>query len=228
MNLHQGYLQLFLKDRMNTIVILLKKINDLQTNTKTYWSVPKTFFNGRKTPVIPPLFIDGKLVSDFKEKASRFNEFFSPLCTPLNNGSDCPSRPIFVTNETLSSFVSDDQGIIKIIRALNINKSYGQDYISIRMIKRCDSALVKPLSIMFNNCVRTWTFPCIWKKSNVIPVHKKMISSLLVAIDLFSLLPIFGKIFESRMFDNIYRYLDKHNLLLPNQSLVRPKDDFVN
>ena len=140
---------------MNTIVILLKKINDLQTNTKTYWSVPKTFFNGRKIPVIPPLFIDDKLVSDFKEKASRFNEFFSLLCTPLNNGSECPSRPILVTNETLSSFVSDDQDIIKIIRALNINKSYGHDYISIRMIKRCDLALVKPLSIMFNNCVKT-------------------------------------------------------------------------
>ena len=39
-----------------------------------------------------------------------------------------------------------------------------------------------------------------------------------------SLLPIFGKIFERIIFDNIYRYLDEHNLLNPNQSEFRPKD----
>ena len=39
-----------------------------------------------------------------------------------------------------------------------------------------------------------------------------------------SLLPIFGKIFERIIFDNIYRYLDEHKLLNPNQSGFRPKD----
>ena len=65
---------------MNTIA---KKLNDPQTNAKTYWSILKTFFNGRKIPVITPLPIDGKLVSDFKEKANRFNEFFSHQRTLL-------------------------------------------------------------------------------------------------------------------------------------------------
>ena len=131
----------------------------------------KTFFNGRKIPVIAPLFLDGKLVSVFKEKANRFNDFFSRQCTPLNNGCECSSQPIFATNERLSSIVFDDQDIMEIIRALNVNESYGHGDISIRMIKICDSALVKPLSMVFNSCVRTGTFPYIWKKSNVIPVH---------------------------------------------------------
>ena len=39
----------------------------------------------------------------FKEKANRFNKFFSCQSTPLNNGSECPSQPIFITNERLSS-----------------------------------------------------------------------------------------------------------------------------
>ena len=42
-----------------------------------------------------------------------------------------------------------------------------------------------------------------------------------------SLLPIFGKIFERIIFDNIYRYLDEHNLLYPNQSWFRPKDSCI-
>ena len=81
---------------------LAKKLNDPQANAKTYWSILKTFFNGRKIPVLPPLLIDGKLVSDFKEKANKFNEFFNRQCTPLNNGSKCSSQPNFVTNKRLS------------------------------------------------------------------------------------------------------------------------------
>ena len=71
---------------------LPKKLNDPQTNAKTYWSILKTIFNGRKIPIIPPLLIDGKLVSDFKEKGNRFNEFFNRQCTPPNNGRECPSQ----------------------------------------------------------------------------------------------------------------------------------------
>ena len=110
----------------------------------------------------------------------------------------------------------DDQDIIKIIIALNISKGHGHNDISIRMIKICDSALVKPLSIIFSNCLRTGTFPYIWKKSNVIPVHKKNDKQLIINYRPVSLLPIFGKIFERIIFDNIYRYLDTNKLLNPN------------
>ena len=157
----------------NYFLQLAKKLNDPQINAKTYWSILKTFFNGRKIPTIPPLLIDGKIVSDFKEKANIFNEFFCRQCTPLSNGSKCPGHPYFINNERLSSLVFDDHDIIKIIRALNINKSHGHDDISIRMIKICDSALVKPLSIISHNCIKSESFLYRWKESNVIPVYKK-------------------------------------------------------
>ena len=113
-----------------------------------------------------------------------FNEFFICQCTSLKNGSECPSQLILYTNTRLSSVVFDDQDNIKIIEALNIHKAYDHNDISIRMIKIYDSTLVKPLSITFNNSLKTGTFPYIWKKS-VIPVHKKMISNSLIIINLF-------------------------------------------
>ena len=94
---------------------LAKKLNHPQTNAKIYWSILTTIFNGRKIPVITPILIDGKLVSDFKEKTNRFNEFFICQCAPLDNGSECPSQLILYTNKRLFSVVFDDQGIIKII-----------------------------------------------------------------------------------------------------------------
>ena len=53
--------------------ILAMKINNSKTSSKTYCSFLKTFYNGRKIPIIPPILKDGKLESDFKIKASYFN-----------------------------------------------------------------------------------------------------------------------------------------------------------
>ena len=41
------------------------------------------------------------------------------------------------------------------------------------MIKIRDKSLVKPLIILFQNCIKSSHYPDIWKKSNIIPVHKK-------------------------------------------------------
>ena len=51
-------------------------ISSSKTSSKTYWSILKTFCNGRKIPVIPPILKEGKLESDFKIKANYFSTFF--------------------------------------------------------------------------------------------------------------------------------------------------------
>ena len=50
----------------------------------------KTFYNGKKIPLIPPLLVNDKLKCDFGKKASHFNEFFASKCSPLNSGSTLP------------------------------------------------------------------------------------------------------------------------------------------
>ena len=47
---------------------LANKLMDPTTSSKTYWSILKTFYVGRKIPIIPPLLINGKLETDFKKK----------------------------------------------------------------------------------------------------------------------------------------------------------------
>ena len=42
-----------------------------------------------------------------------------------------------------------------------------------RLLKVCDSSIVRPLSIVFRNCLPIGAFPSNWKKSNVAPIHKK-------------------------------------------------------
>ena len=58
-------------------------------------------------------------------------------------------------------------------RWLDVNKAHGHDDISIRMIKICDNSLVRPLSRLFIKSFDNSYFPQLWKKWNILPVHKK-------------------------------------------------------
>ena len=44
------------------------KLNDPSLSNKTYWSILKTFYDGKKIPIISPLFINNKFATDFQEK----------------------------------------------------------------------------------------------------------------------------------------------------------------
>ena len=85
------------------------------------------------------------------------------------------------------------------------------------------------MSIIFKNCLQSGSFPNNWKKSNVVPIHKKVTSNFYKAIGLFLYCQyICGKIFEIIIFNPIFEYLEKNSLLCPNQSGFRPFDSCEN
>ena len=47
---------------------LANKLSDPNTVRKTYWKILKTFINGTKIPLMPPLLVGNQLVSDFWKK----------------------------------------------------------------------------------------------------------------------------------------------------------------
>ena len=53
---------------------LAKELNKPNTAAKTYWSNLKTFVNDSKIPLIPPLSVGNRLVTDFLAKANLFND----------------------------------------------------------------------------------------------------------------------------------------------------------
>ena len=176
--------EMILKQKDDYYCQLSDKLDDPKTSAKAYWSLLKTLYNGKKIPLIPPILVNNKLISNFKEKANHFNAFFVSQCTPVSNDSALPSTSNSVSN------VSEDQDILKITRSLNYNKVHGYDDISIRLLKICDSSIVKPLSIIFKNCLQTGTFPNNGKKSNVVTIHVKGDKQLLQNYRPVSLLPI--------------------------------------
>ena len=150
----------------------------------------------KKIPQIPPLLEDDKFVTDTKTKADILIHFFAEQCTPLKKDSKLPSNQIYLTQSRLVSLNFNEDEILKIIRALNPHKAHNYKDISIRMIKICDKSLLEPLIILFKNSTKSSHYPDIWKRSNIIPVHKKNDKQLVINYRPISLLPIFGKILK--------------------------------
>ena len=117
---------------------------------------------------------------------------------------------------------------MNLIRSLNSNKAHGWDGISVKMKLICDSSIVAPLKIIFQNCLDKGAFPKIWKMGNIVPVHKKSSKQLINNYRPISLLPVFGKIFEKIIYSSIYEFLEKHSLLSDRQSGFRPGDSTIN
>ena len=71
------------------------------------------------------------------------------------------------------------------------------------MIKFCEESITIPLKIIFDESLKCGVSPEIWKKANVVPVHKKEDKTLVKSYRPISLLPIFSKIFERAIYNSI-------------------------
>ena len=70
--------------------ITKRKKNNPATNVKTYWTFLKTFYSGKKTPLIPQLVINDQLITDFREKVNFFILNFAKQCKLIENDNSIP------------------------------------------------------------------------------------------------------------------------------------------
>ena len=138
---------------------MASKLNSIQQSSKAYWSLLKSFLNNKKNPIIPPILHNNALATDFKKKAELFNSYFANQCTLIKSNSTLPVNVQYLTEKRLSSFDFSEDDIMKVIQKLDPNKAHGQDNISIRMIKICGKSICIPLCKIFEECLRTGTFP---------------------------------------------------------------------
>ena len=115
---------------------------------------------------------------------------------------------------TISLFNIKESDILNILKSLGANKAHGHNDISIRMLKLSHKSNLKPLKLLFENCLRTGIFPDQLKKINIVPIHKKVDKQLRPV----TLLPICGKVFERIIFNDLFKFFKENNLLSPRKS----------
>ena len=153
--------------KQKNLTRLSDQLEDPNTAPKTYWSVLNWFFHNKKIPNILPTLVNGEVVSNFSEKAELFNSHFASQCT----NSKLPSLGFKIKQRLQNRTLTDDDMSL-VIENLKVDKAHGQNDISIRMIKLwyIYSTFVK---INFPMNLNDGFFPDDWKKSNIVPRHKK-------------------------------------------------------
>ena len=106
------------------------------------------------------------MICDEKDKTELMNEFFCSQSRLDNRSSFVPADFGYIlTSRILSNVVTSERDIIVLLSSVNINKTFGPDGISNKMIKICADGTTKVFT--------TGVFPNDWKQANVTPIFKK-------------------------------------------------------
>ena len=73
-----------------------------------------------------------------------------------------PSEFAYMKEARIQSITFSESDVIKITRALDVNKAHGHDNISVKMIKLCTNSVAHPLTLIFRNSMAAGTFATRW------------------------------------------------------------------
>ena len=150
-------------------------------------------------------------------KAEALYSFFIKQSQLTN---DAPELPTYTPPQypPLEIVNINSQDVHDILRKLNTSKASGPDLINPRLLREAAVELCGPLSQFFNKLIQEETFPLDYKKSNVVPIHKKGDRSLPNNYRPISLLSIIGKSMERCIHKYVYNYCVTNKVITPFQS----------
>ena len=107
------------------------------------------------------------------------------------------------------------------INKVKTSKGYGTDGISSYFLKLALPFIEHSLVLMFNESLGTASFPDSWKTTRVTPIFKDGKKDEKSHYRPISILPVVSKLFERRVFNQLYQYLNRNSLLYKSQSGFR-------
>ena len=125
------------------------------------------------------------------------------VTTLEDSNKDLPDEAPIVNISSLSSLHVTHTDVLDQIKSLDVNKSYGPDGVSPRLLKEAGDSIAKILQNLFNKSLSHGIFPNLWKQANVMPIFKKGCKETISNYRRVTLLSTVGKMFEKSVFKYI-------------------------
>lgn len=188
------------------------------TNVKKTWQVINeiTRFKPNKSAPKDLLLI----TKDPIEAVNAANDYFAHVGENLAKDLPPFNNAKFTEDHSPNSFVlleTDLSEVITLINSLKNTASSGNDNISSKILKQNIPSLAAPLTHICNLAISTGIFPQVLKQSVITPIHKDGDKATLSNYRPISILPTISKILEKILNNQLIQYLEKNNLLSPNQ-----------
>jgi len=212
-------------------VRLNETLRKADVSEKKWWSTVNKLIGKGNDYSIPPMYDSSSdlFITQSKLKADAFNKYF--LSHNKIDASNAQS-PEYLNEDNTGNCIQFIQAteteVLDQIKALKVGKATGPDNISPRILKEAGAALVPSLTKLINKCLTTSSIPDMWKRANVIPIHKQNERHLFTNYRPISLLSVVSKILERVVFKHVYNFLLTSNLLSKHQSGFRSGDSTVN
>ena len=96
---------------------------------------------------------------------------------------------------------------------LSTSKATGMDKNSAKVLQVAAPAIALSLTEIFNMSIDLDQLPSEWKAARVIPLFKKGQRSLLDNYRPISILPVVSKLMERILYDQMFEYLNRENII---------------
>ena len=199
------------------------KIAGQKCDPKNAWKTINNLLGRQSKPtVVNELKLGDNSLTSPKDIAEGFNDYFS------NIGPDLASN-IHTSNDSFEKYVKNSKSeftafqpvtvsnVYHLLHGLSGNKATGIDKISCKIIKIAATAISDSLTYIFNQAVTLSSFPDKWKVARVIPLYKNGQQNAAGNYRPISVLPAISKVMERILYDQLYNYLTKFELLSNSQ-----------
>ena len=117
----------------------------------------------------------------------------------------------------LSDINFSEKDIEAAISEIKPNAACGDDGFSAMLLKHCKEELSVPLTILWRKSLDTSQIPSVLKTSKISPIHKGGLKSVPGNYRPVALTSHLIKCFEKIIRNAVYKFLEVHSLLNPNQ-----------
>jgi exonuclease III len=193
-------------------------LTESRNNLRKCWQTLKSIFPGKKKKVSVPAKSD-------LNKADSFCRYFSSIAKTLKEKT-YPLRqfvwkpPFSIENRAQTTFQFGYVSTIFVereLRKLKRHKSTGIDNLPPGMLNDVGHEIARPISYIINLSLRSGQIPTEWKTAQVIPLHKAGNTTDHNNFRPISILPVISKIMERAVHHQLMDYLERNQLLSPNQ-----------
>ncbi len=193
-------------------------------NAKKIWKGINEIVHNKHSKDHEEIYLDedGKIITDQKSVANKFNKFYTNIADKLVRKLGNPTTKFqdYLKNpneHTIFLNETDPGEVASLIHKLDVTKSGDIYDINPRLVKDAGPSLATNLSIIFNLSLQSGTFPQLLKTAKVIPVYKAESKMLASNYRPISLLPIIGKLLEKIIFARLTSFIQKYSILFKRQ-----------
>lgn len=181
-------------------------ISNASNSCKAAWKVISNEFSPTHSTAVD--LDPDDLNSFFLDSINQLSQGINP--SPNNPEELLRDRPENQSFFTWSKIASTD--VIKVVSKFSNSNSMDYYWLSNSIVKQTIHIVSEPLAFIFNNCLSEGYFAPSLKISKVIPVFKKGDRNLPQNYRPISIIPIFSKILESLMYNQLSYFFESQNL----------------